>query len=544
MNYHASIFVHAGLRALSALILLTLAIGSPLNALALTPDDTYLEDQWYLEQIAAQQAWDVRTDASDVTVAVIDGGIYLDHPDITDNIWINEGEVIDGIDNDGNGFIDDLAGWDFVDDDNNPSPDPDAEEIDESALHHGTVVAGIIGAVGDNGEGIAGIAWDVNIMPLRALDSVGAGTDYWVSNAIYYAIDNGADIINLSLTGFETTAMLNTAIEYAYANDVVVVAAAGNENVDTDIQAVYPSCLRTEDDDWVIGVTATDFDDQKASFSNYGSECSDISAPGVGVFAAIYEDLEAGYLGDYMGGWAGTSFAAPMVAGAAALLLAEYPSLTPAQIQLSLELGADPLNLAQQYRGQLGTGRLNIFKSFDIGEVYSDQNSESTIGDGEEQDQTTTEDTSEHQYIRGMSFSDVYRVIDGKRYVFYNAQSYFTWEETFDPIEFIPDDQLSQYPFGGVMLPKGETVLVKIQSVPKVYAIWEDLSDPNSPSYLYHIDSEEIAIEMYGEDWADYVIDLPSAMATYFVYGNPVTEPIQIDRSKLIKREELARRAQ
>ncbi len=490
-------------------------------ASALVPDDAQIGNQWHLDQIQAYEAWDTRTNADDIVVAIIDGGVYYSHPDLLANIWNNPGEVMgDGIDNDRNGYVDDVVGWDYVDDDEDPSPDPNADEVSETAMHHGTVVAGIIGAIGDNGIGIAGINWGVQMMILRALDSVGEGNAYDVSDAIYYAVENGADVINLSLTGYESAPALETAIEYAYANEVVVVAAMGNENIDTDITTVYPACLRLADLDYVIGVTATDFDDQKADFSNYGSECSDISAPGVAIFSTIYEDLEAGYLGAYMDGWTGTSFASPMVAGAVAMLLAEYPSLTPSQVQLALELGADPLNLGPTYRGKLGTGRLNLDKALDIGAVYSEQNGEGV----------------QPLYIRGMSLPDVYQVIDGKRYVFMNATTYFTYEETFDPIQFIPDSELSQYAFGGVMVPKSGTVLIKVQSVPKVYAL-EDRT-------LRHIADEELAIRMYGEHWSDYVIDVPSAMMTLFDVGMAINVVEDVDTSILLTREELASRMQ
>lgn len=519
MKYFASFFI--------------LVMGlSPLAAAAqVETDDTYLDEQWYLDQISAKDAWETRTDASEITVAIIDGGVYYNHPDIMDNIWVNAAEEIDFNDEDDNGYTDDIIGWDFVDWDNDPSPDPLAIEVDESALHHGTVVAGIIGAIGDNGEGIAGIAWDINLMILRALDSVGSGTGYDVADAVYYAVDNGADIINLSLTGYERVPELEVAIEYANANGVIIIAAAGNEDVDTDIETVYPSCLRTTGADWVIGVTATDFDDQKAEFSNYGSECSDISAPGVGVFASIYEDFENGYIGEYTGGWAGTSFAAPMVAGAAALLLAEYPNLTPEQVQLALEIGADPLELGDEYQGKLGTGRLNVDKAFDVGQIYSDLNNQNGA--------------SAVRYISGESFPEVYRIIAGKRYVYMDTQTYFTWEESFDVVEEVPDAYLADYDFGGVMLPKSGTVLVKVQSVEKVYLLEEDFNNPLSATTLRHIESEEIAAEMYGEDWADYVIDVPSGMARKFVYGETVSEPEPLTMGvDLIKREELARRAQ
>src|SRR3990167_4418343 len=156
-------------------VLFCFLVASALPVQAFTPDDEYLQEQWYLENIGAYDAWDTHTGDGSVVVAVLDTGIDLDHPDLEENIWVNAGEVAgDGIDNDGNGYIDDLNGYDFIDDDGTPIPNQD-EAFDEGAVSHGTVIAGIIGAVGDNDEGIAGIVWDVQLMSVRILDNEGIG---------------------------------------------------------------------------------------------------------------------------------------------------------------------------------------------------------------------------------------------------------------------------------------------------------------------------------------------------------------------------------
>src|SRR3989338_8135876 len=183
-------------------LLLTIAI----PAYAFTPNDFYFSRQWYLPKIGAVEAWDKTTGPPDVIVAVLDTGFDLDHPDIAPNLWTNQGEIgSDGKDNDGNGFVDDLRGYDFVDDDGLPLPDQ-TPPLDVSAIAHGTIIAGIIGAVGNNTEGIAGINWNVRLMSVRILNNVGSGSSFDARDAILYAVKNGADVINLSFTGFEIDA--------------------------------------------------------------------------------------------------------------------------------------------------------------------------------------------------------------------------------------------------------------------------------------------------------------------------------------------------
>src|SRR3989339_758719 len=178
-------------------VLFCFLVTNALPVYALTPDDEFLEEQWYLENIGAYEAWDTHTGDGSVVVAVLDTGIDLDHPDLEENIWVNTGEVADdGIDNDSNGYVDDVNGYDFVDDDGSPVPDQDSA-FDEGAVSHGTVIAGIIGAVGDNDEGVAGIIWDVQLMSVRILDNEGIGDSELVLQGVEYAMENRADGSNL-----------------------------------------------------------------------------------------------------------------------------------------------------------------------------------------------------------------------------------------------------------------------------------------------------------------------------------------------------------
>lgn len=359
------------------LVFALLALALPQAVLALTPDDPEIINQAYLSQINAFSAWDIIQGSPEVVVAVLDTGLDLDHPDLADNLWTNTGEIPnDGLDNDGNGYVDDYHGWDFIDDDSQPIPDLN-ENYDPDAVPHGTAIAGIIGAIGNNGQGIAGLNWRVKLMPLRILDNYGAGKSNNARDAVRYALDNGADVINLSFTGFDVDPSFESAVREAYEGGVVVVAAVGNQNgggADLNEQPIYPACFKGADgSDWVLGVAALKDDDTKADFSNFGSNCTDLSAPGYRIYSTYYQDASsASFQTYYLGGWNGTSIASPMVAGAAALLRAQEPGLSPDQIRTILQLSVDPIReRGTQAAGQLGAGRLNIGRALVIAQSFA-----------------------------------------------------------------------------------------------------------------------------------------------------------------------------
>ena len=292
-------------------------------------DDPRLDEQWALEAIG----WTRRDpgSAAGVLVAIIDSGVEATHPDLVGQLWRNHAEVngAPGLDDDGNGYVDDLIGWDFVDapglagDGDYLIGDPEPD--DESG--HGTHVAGIVAAGTDNGVGIAGVAPGVGLMALRAGFSVGGAgylQDDDIARAIVYAVDNGAHIINLSLGDPRYSPLLADAVGYADEHGVVVVAAAGNEGSD---EVFYPARLPQ-----TIAVTAVGRDGRPASFSNFGPSV-DLSGPGVAV-------LSTQPAGSY-GLLSGTSMAAPHVAAAAALVLARHPEYTPLQVLGALTAAAD-----------------------------------------------------------------------------------------------------------------------------------------------------------------------------------------------------------
>jgi len=339
---------------------------------SIIPSDTYYSNQWYLERIRAPQAWDEIRDSSNIIIAVIDSGIEIDHPDLSDNIWQNDDEIANnGVDDDRNGFIDDVRGWDFIS--NIPDPSPKFEEgFTEAGILHGTIVAGIVGASGNNGLGVTGITWRTNIMPLRVLNDRGEGKTSEVIRAIDYAIANGANIINFSFVGFGYSRAMHESIKRAYDVGIVVVAAAGNEEGEgegysLDKIPMYPACHDGDNgENMVIGVAATDTIDQKVAFSSYGFQCVDIAAPGVSVYStAVYAPTKI-YEGKpfdkyYNGYWSGTSMAAPMVSGAVALIESVNPKIDRDQVIDILLSSADNIGrLNPNFLGQLGSGRLNI----------------------------------------------------------------------------------------------------------------------------------------------------------------------------------------
>jgi subtilisin family serine protease len=283
--------------------------------------DPRAADQWSLDgdaPMGAESAWRQTTGADDVTIAIIDSGIDLGHPDLAPNLWTNAGEVPgNGIDDDHNGYVDDVHGYDFVDGDGTP----------QDLNGHGTHVAGIVAARGGNGIGVAGVAWHARLMPLRVLDADARGTTTAVARALHYAVDNGARIVNLSLAGPAGTPDLRDAVDYAQAHGVLVVVAAGNDGADLASSPTYPTSYPQDD---VLGVAATNESGGLSAVSDYGPG-ADLAAPGEQILSTA---LGGGYE------WrTGTSMAAPHVAGALVLLAAARPDLDAAGLRGAL-LGA------------------------------------------------------------------------------------------------------------------------------------------------------------------------------------------------------------
>jgi subtilisin family serine protease/subtilisin-like proprotein convertase family protein len=291
----------------------TVQVAEP-SAGVLTSNDPHAGDLWGLfdtHGINAVDAWQASTDAQQVVVAVIDSGVDTNHPDLAGRIWINPGEIAgNGIDDDSNGYVDDIHGWDFVEDDAVPNDDNG----------HGTHVAGTIAAVRDNGVGIAGVADNARIMALRFLNASGSGYTSDALAALEYAIDNGAPISNNSWGGGGYSGAMATMLD-AVVGSHLFVAAAGNSGQNIDTSPQYPAAYPQDN---ILSVAAHDSSGQLASFSNYGVNSVDISAPGVSILSSV---PGTGY-----SSFNGTSMASPHAAGVAALVLGSDPSLSPIEV--------------------------------------------------------------------------------------------------------------------------------------------------------------------------------------------------------------------
>jgi subtilisin family serine protease len=291
-----------------------------------TPNDTYYGLEWGLHNtgqtiqgqvgvadadIDMPEVWDITTGDPNFVIAVIDSGTQWTHPDLDGNIWSNPGEIAgNGVDDDGNGYVDDVRGWDFYSGDNNPD-DGDG---------HGTHTAGTIGAEGNNGTGVAGVNWRCRIMPLRFLGPFGGSTSDAIA-AVEYAAGKGVKVSNNSWGGGPYSSGLFNAINASKGVGHIFVAAAGNAGTNNDSSPFYPANYNLDN---VISVAATDNRDALASFSNYGASTVDLGAPGVNIAST--------YTGSSYVWSSGTSMAAPHVSGVVALVYQQNPGFTYSQV--------------------------------------------------------------------------------------------------------------------------------------------------------------------------------------------------------------------
>jgi len=309
----------------------------PVPSPTVIPNDPLYSQQWYLPAVNAPEAWDSVTGDTSQIIGIIDTGVDWDHPDLDDNIWTNWNEIPgNGVDDDGNGYIDDIRGWDFVNNDNNPNDDNS----------HGTHVAGIAAAEGNNGVGICGVSWNSRILPVKVLQSSGYGSSSDIASGVIYAWQNNATVLNLSLGSYGESLTLKTALENAYSS-TVIVAAAGNNTCKIDpnepligiVAPYYPACYS-----WVLGVMATKQSGALANFSNFDQTGPIIyrnqygynyesKAPGVEIISCKPN-------GTY---WqkSGTSMATPIVAGAILLMRQRDTTLSVEEIFAKLIQGAN-----------------------------------------------------------------------------------------------------------------------------------------------------------------------------------------------------------
>lgn len=328
-------------------------------SLLMEPEDPDYFHQWDLHNagtsggvedadIDAPEAWDVTTGSRDVIVAVIDTGVDYNHPDLAANIWTNEGEIPGNKkDDDHNGYVDDVHGYDFANNDGDPMDDH----------FHGTHVAGTIGAVGANQIGIAGVAWQVQIMALKFLDGSGSGYASDAIDALNYAVANGATVSNNSWGGGGFSQAMQTAIQNAASKGHIYVAAAGNDGSNNDSFPFYPANYKVAN---VVSVAASTIEDQFAYFSNFGKTTVDLAAPGQDIYSTMpVKATPAMKSGGYLAGYdtlSGTSMAAPHVTGVVALVRSLHPEWTYKQVIDQILITVD---VVEGLEDTITGGRLN-----------------------------------------------------------------------------------------------------------------------------------------------------------------------------------------
>ncbi len=415
----------------------------PVKAAEIVANDPYFplsdndEDrQWYLRKIKMPEAWVFGSGSRSVKVAVIDTGVHASHLDL------NDGRVIEGFNVVTGRVI------------------PAGSDSDDNG--HGTAVAGVIGAISNNSRGVAGVAWDVSIIPVKALEANGSGTISSVATAIVWAAQNGANIINLSLggPGFGNDQTLNNAIIHAYNSGSLIVAAAGNDladhGINLDNSPVYPICA-DGGNNMVIGVAASDVNDQKASFSNYGINCVDIVAPGKKILTTAF--IPSDPSDNILIYGSGTSLAAPVVSGVAALLKSNNPNLTNTEIKNILLRTTDNIDSLNQdtcfgasCNGFLGRGRLNALSALSPQPVLNGQ------------------------LVREAATGNVYQVTGGKKKL---VSSFVFNQRKLNPADVLTEinNQLANYTLDTPLLPLKGT-LIKGQTDPTVYFVDDDVKRP------------------------------------------------------------------
>lgn len=309
----------------------------PLLSPAYDTNDPSFSKQWSLTKINANNAWNYSRGNKKTVVAVVDNAVDIRHPDLKANIWVNPNEIPgNGKDDDKDGYIDDINGWDAADNDNDPTPP-------QSSISHGTHTAGIIAAVSDNNIGISSLSFGISLMAVKTNKDSGGGSSSDIFKGITYAADAGADVISLSWSGTGSSQTDQNVMNYVYSKGAVMVAAAGNNNSETKTYpASYPN---------VISVASSDESDKRSVFSTYGTWV-DITAPGSNIYSTVpgtgYQSMS------------GTSMACPLVASLCGLMLSLNPNLTQAQVENCLKSTCTFIDgINPGYAGKLGAGRIN-----------------------------------------------------------------------------------------------------------------------------------------------------------------------------------------
>lgn len=338
---------------------------------AIPNDYFYLSDQWNMEKVGLEPVWDDYRGNDQIVVAVLDTGLNLDHEDMKSLVWVNEDETGNNDkDDDGNGYIDDVYGYNLIKESPNINDDND----------HGTAVNSIIGANTDNGLGIAGVNWRISLMQVKVASASGTASLYDIAQGIYYAVDNGADVINMSLGSQTDRGFLEDAVKYAHDQGILMVAASGNSTSSSSVSdfVLYPAAY-----DEVMAVGATDMYDEVANLTNstfisHSGNNLDLVAPGVEILTAD-GDSEDGYkIFD------GTSMASPHVAGVAALMLSKNADLSDMEIwNILTETAFNPEAMSGDFSQKYGHGRLDAEAAMDmVSEVGTDDSDDNGDDDG------------------------------------------------------------------------------------------------------------------------------------------------------------------
>ncbi|MCX6156940.1 MAG: S8 family serine peptidase [Ignavibacteriae bacterium] len=316
-----------------------------------TPNDTYYNNQYYLQNINIPPVWDFQQ-GTNALVGIIDSGIDFLHPDLQQSYFINTGEYgngkeNNGIDDDGDGYIDNWRGWNFIDNNNNP--------VDDNIVSHGSCVAGIISAGFNNGIGISSITGGSKSLILKCFNSQGVGYEDQIATAILYGVMQGVKVFNFSFGDYIYSDLLRDVVRYAYQNNVTIVCSAGNDNSNV---LHYPSAF-----DEVISVAASDELDRKATFSAYG-ETVDIYAPGVNILTTSRVGQGSAEYGNNYTLANGTSFSSPIVAAVAAVLKTKNPNLTNEEIRGILVFSAQYFSGQSEWNNYYSSGLLNAQSAF------------------------------------------------------------------------------------------------------------------------------------------------------------------------------------
>lgn len=401
-----------------------------------------VDKQWGLAKTGFLDAWAKTVGSKNNIIAVIDTGVDATHEDLGSINWVN--------------------GFDFI------NRQGILGRINSDDNGHGTLVAGILGATVNNGIGIVGANWNVSLMPLKALDNTGKGEVTTIAEAIVWAADHEAKIINLSVggVGFAHDLVLANSITYAFNKNIVIVAAAGNDassnGINLDTEPVYPIC-DDNGQNMIIGVTAVDQNDIKPLFSNYGRNCIDVAAPGKRILSTInYDPIIKTIAPNSYAYASGTSLAVPFVSAQAAILKALFPLATNAQIRdriISTANSIDNINMSQcngaSCRGLLGAGRINVKKSIE--------------------DSIYIQNLQDGDLVKNSSTGVVYKIVGGKK----KPVSPFVMNQQFlgQTVKTVSNSDINNFPEGPYLTPQ-EGTLVKLDNEPAVYMILNNQKAP------------------------------------------------------------------